>query len=223
MNGFIESEQFKPLLKFINLFKSRVLLMEGSLKVWVNLIYRWRSQFFVLHNGVLTFCNKKGGKLLGAIHMKVAKVSLTAEDHLRIIINTGTGELHLRAANVAEKSKWVSALRQSQDQILAKERESAVATINVSMIEGSPQTEEQRKIANSQTLTLLTEKLADLWCIQAQFDEVLSLLQPKMDRQSPTFELTQKLQKLGSELKVKIHEGKLTREIEQCDPMYQWD
>lgn len=177
--------------------------MEGSLKVWINVLYRWRSQFFVLHDGVLSFCNKKAGKLLGAIHMKVAKVSLTAEDHLRIIINSGTGELHLRAANIQEKSKWVTALRQSQDQILAKERESTMSLSGSISLEGLPQSEEHRKIITSPTLTLLTEKLADLWCIQAQFDEALSFIHSKVEKNSPIFEISQKIQKLGSELKVK--------------------
>ena len=175
--------------------------MEGSLKVWVNVLYRWQNQFFVLHDGVLNFCDRKGGKLLGAIHMKVAKVSLTAEDHLRIIVNTGTAELHLRAGNVQEKSKWISALRQSQDQILTKERESI--SQDQSRIMGlSGMSEDQRKVASSPTLNLLTEKLADLWCIQAQFDEALSYIGSRIDRQSPLNDLSQKIQRLGSELKV---------------------
>jgi PH domain len=184
--------------------------MEGSLKVWINLLYRWQSQFFILHDGVLSYCDRKGGKMIGAIHMKVAKVALTAEDHLRIIINTGTGELHLRAGNVQEKSRWVSCLRQAQDHILAKERESAGLNGSV----GSDiliTNEDQHKIISSPTLALLTEKIAELWCIQAQFDEALSLIQAKIERQSPLYSMFQNVQKIGAELKVGIFLGLMLR------------
>ena len=34
---------------------------------------------------------------------------------LRIIINSGTKEIHLRASSISEKIKWVNALRNSQE------------------------------------------------------------------------------------------------------------
>lgn len=38
---------------------------------------------------------------------------LVPDDPLRIIINTGTTEVQLRAANVTEKIEWVNALKSS--------------------------------------------------------------------------------------------------------------
>lgn len=36
---------------------------------------------------------------------------LVPEDPLRIIINTGTTEIHLRASTISEKIDWVNALK----------------------------------------------------------------------------------------------------------------
>ena len=42
--------------------------------------------------------------------MKIASITLPSDDTLKIIINTGTSELIIRAATIDEKSKWVHAL-----------------------------------------------------------------------------------------------------------------
>lgn len=37
------------------------------------------------------------------------------DDPLRIIINTGTNEIQMRAANVPDKIEWVNALKRAQE------------------------------------------------------------------------------------------------------------
>jgi hypothetical protein len=43
----------------------------------------------------------------------VAAISLVPEDPLRIILDTGTSEMHLRAPDIAEKIRWVQALKRA--------------------------------------------------------------------------------------------------------------
>lgn len=45
------------------------------------------------------------------MHLKVAGIILVPEDPLRIIINTGTTELILRANNITDKINWVNGLK----------------------------------------------------------------------------------------------------------------
>ena len=85
--------------------------MEGYLKKWVNL--RWQSRYFVLHDDILLYCEKLNGQIKGQIHLKVAAIILVPEDPLLFIIHTGISEMHLRASTVADKIKWVQALRSS--------------------------------------------------------------------------------------------------------------
>ena len=57
------------------------------------------------------------------MHLKVAALILVPEDPLRIIINTGTTEIHLRASNINEKIDWINALKAAQDKCLTKSNE----------------------------------------------------------------------------------------------------
>jgi|LauGreDrversion4_2_1035121.scaffolds.fasta_scaffold2827415_1 hypothetical protein len=36
--------------------------MEGYLKKWVNIMYRWKRRFFILHDDILVYCKEKGGE-----------------------------------------------------------------------------------------------------------------------------------------------------------------
>lgn len=104
--------------------------MEGYLKVWLNMFFRWKQRYFILHENILIYCDEKGGEKLGSIHLKISSIILIPvfkfnhfyyiliyiyikfhigeykNDPLRIIINSGTKEMHLRAANKEDKAKW---------------------------------------------------------------------------------------------------------------------
>jgi hypothetical protein len=45
--------------------------------------------------------------------LKISSIILVPDDPLRIIINTGTNEILIRAANVPEKIEWVNALKRA--------------------------------------------------------------------------------------------------------------
>jgi hypothetical protein len=73
--------------------------MEGPLRQYINMITRWKTRYYVLHEGILIYCDKKGGPKRGSIHLQIATISTSNEDPLRIVINSGTKEIILKAAS----------------------------------------------------------------------------------------------------------------------------
>lgn len=49
--------------------------MEGYLHKNDGFFSGWVRYYFILHEDTLTYLDKQGGKPLGSIHMKVAKIS----------------------------------------------------------------------------------------------------------------------------------------------------
>lgn len=83
--------------------------MEGYLEIYNGIITRWKMKYFVLHRAVLTYCDEKGQKVQGSVHLRVATLQIRPEEPLQIIINTGTHEMVLKAANYVDKNKWATA------------------------------------------------------------------------------------------------------------------
>jgi len=176
-------------------------MLEGYLRKWVNLMYGWKPRYFILHDGLLTFCDKKGGKKKGTIFLKIATISTIVEDPLRIVIHTGTNEIHLRAETVDEMKKWLNALNKAQQETMHHEDSQAYPEKGIETVEKtlSP---ESKAIVKDVNLDSLKEKLAQLWVCQAEFDETLSHLAPKVKGIHNLHDNMMKLEKLGTELKV---------------------
>ena len=148
-------------------------MLEGYLRKWVNIMYGWKPRYFILHDGLLTFCDSKGGRKKGTIYLKIARISVIPEDPLRIVLHTGTNELHLRADTPEEMKKWYQALRQEQEESIRRDDMKDYPEKEIESVEKhlSPQAKAFTKDVN---LDSLKEKLAELWVCQAQFDETLS-------------------------------------------------
>lgn len=162
----------------------------------------WKTRYFVLHDGLLSYCETKGGKRRGAIALKIATVSACREDPLRLIIHTGTNEIHLRADDVQQAKKWRDSLQKAKNEAFVKDEkdvyhhERSMATLEREL---SPET---KILASNINLDSLKEKIADVWCCQAEFDEMLSLLAPKTKNNPSLHDYVLKLEKLGRDLKV---------------------
>ncbi len=63
--------------------------MDGYLKKWTNIITRWKINYFVLKDGILSYQQDKGYPIKGLIHMKICEVNLSPDDTLKILINSG--------------------------------------------------------------------------------------------------------------------------------------
>ncbi|CAG8537472.1 33448_t:CDS:2 [Racocetra persica] len=92
-------------------------MLKGYLHKWTNYASGYKSRWFVLENGMLSYFKNQddaGNSCRGSINMKIAKISIDSTDRLRFdIIGKGSVRYHLRANNPREAQQWVVALTQS--------------------------------------------------------------------------------------------------------------
>ena len=96
-------------------------LMEGYLLKWVNYMWGWKRRYFILHNGVLHYCQDKGQARKGAIHLNIANIALHTKNPKRLLIDTGCTIIHLKAASPEEAKMWVTVLRTAKDVLIEEE------------------------------------------------------------------------------------------------------
>ncbi|CAG8553161.1 1408_t:CDS:2, partial [Dentiscutata erythropus] len=91
--------------------------LKGYLHKWTNYAGGYKSRWFVLENGMLSYFKNQddaGNSCRGSINMKIAKISVDSTDRSRFdIIGKGSVRYHLRANNPSEAQRWVIALTQS--------------------------------------------------------------------------------------------------------------
>jgi hypothetical protein len=95
--------------------------MEGYLLKWVNYLWGWRRRYFILHNGVLHYCQDKGQVHKGAIHLNVAEIAHHSKNPRRLVIDTGCTIIHLKAASPEEAKMWVTVLKTAKGLLLEEE------------------------------------------------------------------------------------------------------
>lgn len=175
--------------------------MEGYLKRWTGILTRWKLNYFILHKNILIYCSQKGTATLGTIHLKISSILLIPDDPLRIIINSGTKEINLRAQNIDEKIKWVNALRTSQEDAF-KEEEITGRDIDSLVKEDPNLNKESKSYFEKSEMDGIQDSLAEIWTLQAHLEEVFSLLMPKIEKGAQLNELMGRLQQVASDLKV---------------------
>lgn len=175
--------------------------MEGYLRKWINIVSGWKQRYFIIHDGLLTYCEHKGSETEGVIYLKIASIQAIPEDPLRIVINSGTSEVHIRTSSMAEKIKWFNALKEGQELALKEDDEKKYPEDEIQVVEGRLSVGAKALLSES-NLDKVKDELAELWVKQSQFDEVLSLLQPKLDKMAGIGNLAQRLEELGRDLKV---------------------
>lgn len=192
--------------------------MEGYLNKYINIVYRWKPRYFVLKNGILTYCDTKGESPKGTIHLKISEIELTPEDPLKIIINSGTKTLLLRANTIGDKIKWLNALRSSKEEIQKKDSEynKLKANFNVSTLKDffqkyedqsqSSQNDSQASNMKYNDLSqLITSKINEIWAEQIRFDETLKSLIKRLGPNSSVSDLLNALETIGINLIVNFH------------------
>ena len=90
--------------------------MEGYLEKKEGFFGGFVTYFFILHEDTLLQLEKPGGKPVGSIHMRIAKIlpSPDKKDKLQILIHNGTTEIILRARTIKEMVDWTNALLNAQ-------------------------------------------------------------------------------------------------------------
>lgn len=176
------------------------------------MVYRWKPRYFILKNGILTYCDKKGDAPKGKIHLKISEIDLSAEDPLKVIINSGTKTLELRANSIGDKIKWLNALRTSKEEILKKDSEYNKLKRNFnseSLSEffqkyKSEENLEKKKDFLPNFKQVLTAKMNEIWSEQMRFDDTLQKLIHKLGPNSSVADLLSSLEQIGSSLIVRF-------------------
>ena len=90
--------------------------MEGYLFKKEGFFSGWVQYYFILHEDTLLQLEKQGGKPMGSVHMRIAKIlpSPDKKDKLQMLIDSGTSEILLRASSIKEMVDWTNALVNTQ-------------------------------------------------------------------------------------------------------------
>lgn len=119
----------------INAGGSDVAGVAGILYKWTNYHKGWRSRWFTLRNGILSYSKsrrpdhlagddirligsipagnptrRKHGKSISIVHLKVSSFRESRSDNRRFYIFTATKSLHLRTHSKKERAAWIEAL-----------------------------------------------------------------------------------------------------------------
>jgi len=181
--------------------------MEGYLKRWTGMLTRWKLNYFILNKTILIYCSTKGGSTLGTIHLKISSIVLIPDDPLRIIINSGTKEINLRAENISEKIKWVNALRTAQENSFKQEEEHNLDV--ESLVKEDPSiNKETKNYFERSEMNAIQDSLAEIWTLQAHMEENLSLMLPKLDKASHQVDLLGRFRTIALDLKVQMKKQK---------------
>lgn len=92
--------------------------MRGFLSKWTNMARGYRSRWFVLENGTLSYYrnqDEEGKAVRGAINMSVAILHASTAESLKFEISSKLGKSYpsffLKATHHSEASRWIEALR----------------------------------------------------------------------------------------------------------------
>ena len=80
-------------------------LKEGFIKKWVNLVTGFKKRYFVLTKDLLVYYKEKKGQVSekGQISLKLARVDPRTMNDKKMVIGTGTNEIHLEFTTIEEK------------------------------------------------------------------------------------------------------------------------
>lgn len=162
--------------------------MEGYLQKYINVVYRWKPRYFILKNGILTYSDQKGDLVKGTIYLKISEIILTPEDPLKIIINSGTKTLHLRANSIGDKIKWINALRLSQEEIIKNQEEEMKNSIHhqqnskysiESFNSFTPKANKEKNLLNFSDF--INKKIHELSHLQINLNDILKEFEKKIE------------------------------------------
>lgn len=176
--------------------------MEGRLQKYCGFFSRWKEYKYILHEGVLYEYNLITNVELGAIHMGISSVAVDPKHPLQIIIHNGISQVFLKAATIKEKAEWVNALKESKSEADTHENRKSEKHIHE-----SPEKMNEVLATNIfNKFDPLYQKIGKVWSTQAQFEEIMSVIEPEI-RSSPKLKGNgEKLLELTTQLKESVAE-----------------
>lgn len=178
------------------------------MKKWVNIVSGWQTLYFILHDDLLTFCEKKGAETKGVINLRIAKLVSFEDDPLRIAIFTGTSEMQIRASTLPEKVKWYEAMRRAQEKARKEEEETPSGDADVQFQDGRVSVG-NKELINENDLERIVDDVSEITKTHDKFNDIFAVVLTKLQKNQQHSELAKKLDTLGKDLKVELYHGKL--------------
>jgi Oxysterol-binding protein/PH domain len=150
---------------------------EGVLLKWTNYLYGWKKRYFVLHDGLLEYCKQKGNTLKGKMSLFTIDVKKHPKEDSRLILNTGTNLIHLKAQNPKEAQEWFVALKRA----MAAETDKSINNFGSIVLRNS--------IDEKLTFPkILTNKIQELWNAHALIGDSIEKIPQKVRSNCPELE-----------------------------------
>jgi hypothetical protein len=189
-------------------------VLEGYLDKWVNMIYRWQKRYFILLGDTLMYSEKQGDNPKGKIHLGIANILTFPDDPLRIVIHSGMFEIHIKAEKLNEQKQWLHALNEAHEQaLLSSEHHELYQNISEATRDLNPSI---RKYLVTPHTEGMSDKLAHIWLLQAQMDEAISMVTPRMEKTGPLKEQFDKISHISGEIKVRRHQSSCLNSSSRC-------
>ncbi|PVU96113.1 hypothetical protein BB561_001361 [Smittium simulii] len=98
----------------------------GQLYKWTNLASGWKSRWFELESGILSYYKSKNdaeNSCKGAINLKIAKIIYHSKDKRQFdVVTRGSAKYQLRANNISDTKLWIHLLNLSKQWTLDKDQ-----------------------------------------------------------------------------------------------------
>ena len=167
--------------------------------MWTGVLSQWKRFYFILHNDVLTFCSQKAGDKEGSIHLKIASVVSVIDDPLKINIHTGTHILFIRADSINLRIDWMKAITLAQQDIVNNDLSLQMRKLESDGARGYEAAD--KKIKNLDIL------IAELWNSQAEFEDLITQLIPRLQRNNASVRVCQKMIETTNNIKYKTSDA----------------
>lgn len=132
---------------------------------------------------------------------------------MQIIIHNGVSQVFIRAPDIKNKVEWVNALKESKKEVIAQEK----------LKSGKPADEKSEKSNEQLAKNIFNKfdplylKIGKVWSIQAQFEEILSIMEPEMAKVPKLKNNTEKLHEITTQLKESVAEVLYDLEVARKD------
>lgn len=153
--------------------------MEGYLKKQINPFF-WKDRYFILHEDCLIYSETQGSEKKGTIHLKIADITQLTDDPLKIIINSGTKQIEVRAATVDQKVKWFNALKDAQIKAQREFDEMSIEQLKDNTKNNKNLDPKYKRMLLDSNQERIEKLLVEAYEAGGRFDETLSNLLPKV-------------------------------------------
>lgn len=134
--------------------------------------------------------------------MEISSVTINPKQPLQIVIHNGINQIFLKANTIKEKVDWINALKESKGEMKSLEKKKSEKIV----------TDHEEKLNEALATNIfnkfdpLYQKIGKVWSTQAQFEEIMSVMEPEIQKSPKLKGNSEKLLQLTTQLKESVAE-----------------